>query len=63
MAFTAGMKHKEAVPIHSIACLDQLMRILMERQQEHVWDTEDGGPTVLTSVFLKTLIDSGGSGM
>ena len=57
------MKQKEAVPIHSIARLNQLMRILVERQQEHVVDTEDGGPTGLTSVFLKTLIDSGGSGL
>ena len=57
------MKQKEAVPIHSIARLNQLMRILVERQQEHVVDTEDGGPTGLTSVFQKTLIDSGGSGL
>jgi len=57
------MKHKETVPIHLIAFSDQLMRILVERQQEDVWDTEDGSPTVLTSVFLKTLIDSGGLGM
>ena len=41
MAFTVGMKQKEAVPIHSIACLDQLMKIVVERQQEDVWDPGD----------------------
>ena len=57
MAFTVGMKQKEAVPIHSIACSDQLMKILVERQQEGVWDTEDGGPTVFTSVLISNNTD------
>jgi len=63
MVFTAGMKQKEAAPIHSIPCSNQLMKILVERQQEDVWNTEDGSPTVLTSVFLITLIDSGRLGI
>ena len=54
------MKQKEAVPFHSIACSDQLMKILVERQQEDIWDTED---VILTSVFLITLIGSGRLGI
>ena len=42
---------------HSIACSDQLMKILVERQQEGVWDTEDGGPTVFTSVLISNNTD------
>jgi len=46
---TAGMKQKEAVPIHSTASLDQLM----EEPQEVASDTELGGFTTLRNALLK----------
>jgi len=53
MAFTTGMKQKQAISIHLTVNLDQLMEV----QQEDASDTKLGGLTTLRSALLKTPTD------